>query len=199
MRAGRVPKTLGIIWLICLPAACALAQESVLVSSEAGECTLSVELNQKWQTLRLRSHHPRYRDCAIGKDSMLSILKAAFMKIEPPAPDGSYPSLSIGRLIDYPWLTIYLATTAYGDPGWDRKRGKPTAMDINKYVAQLLFRREIIAQLDGAFENSGIRIAGVSVEKVLVGSFREVPSYQGEMHTGRIPFDAQVWFRLAKK
>jgi hypothetical protein len=71
-------------------------------------------------------------------------------------------------------------------------------MDINKYASRLLFRKELMAQLETAFEKGGYRVVGVAVEKVLVGGFREVPFYQGEMHPGRVPYDAQVWFRLEK-
>lgn len=70
-------------------------------------------------------------------------------------------------------------------------------MDINKYSSQLLFRKELMAQRETVFEKGGYRVAGVTVEKVLVGGFREVPFYQ-EMHPGRVPYDAQVCFRLQK-
>jgi hypothetical protein len=129
---------------------------------------------------------------------MLSVLSVAFSKTESPRLEGSYSSLSIGRLIDYPWLSQYLAITAYRDPGWDSKKGKPVAMDINKYTKQLLSRKELIAQIEVPFTKGGYRIVSVTVEKVLVGGFREVPFYQGEMHPGQVPYDAQVWFRLEK-
>ena len=189
---------LGSILLLSLSGTIASSQELVIVSSKAGECDLTVESNEKWHTLRLRAHHPKYKGCHIDKNSMLSVLSAAFLKNDSPKLEGSYSSLFIGRLIDYPWLSQYLATTAYRDHGWDSKKGKPVAMDINKYVSQLLFRKELMAQIETVFEKGGYRVVGVTVEKVLVGGFREVPFYQGEMHPGRAPYDAQVWFRLEK-
>jgi len=176
----------------------ASSQERVIVSSKVGECDLTVESNENQHTLRLRAHHPRYKGCHIDQNSMVSVLTAAFLKNDSPKLEGSYSSLFIGRLIDYPWLSQYLATTAYRDRGWDSKKGKPAAMDINKYVSQLLFRKELMAQIETAFEKGRVRVVGVSVEKVLVGGFREVPFYQGEMHPGRVPYDAQVWFRLER-
>jgi hypothetical protein len=44
----------------------------------------------------------------------------------------------------------------------------------------------------------GYRIICVSVEKVLVGGFGEVPHYRGEMAPGLVPYDAMVWFRFEK-
>jgi hypothetical protein len=176
----------------------ASSQEQVIVSSKVGECNLTIESNEKWHTLRLRAHHPEYKDCHIDEDSMLSLLKAAFSKGDSPKLERSYSSLFIGRLIDYPWLSQYLATNAYRDRGWDSKKGKPVAMAINQYVSRLLFRKELMAQIETVFEKGGYRIVGVTVEKVLVGGFREVPLYQGEIHPGRVPYDAQVWFRLER-
>jgi hypothetical protein len=71
-------------------------------------------------------------------------------------------------------------------------------LDINKYVSQLLFRKELMAQIEMVFEKGGYRVVGVTVEKVLVGGFREVPLHQGELAPGRVPYDAQVWFRLER-
>ena len=176
----------------------AFAQDQVIVSSNVGECVLSVEANDHWHTLRLRAHHPQGRGCHIDKDSVVSILSAAFSKTDAPKLEGSYSSLSFGRLIDFPWLSQYLAIAASRDKAWDAKRGKPVAMDINHYVAQLLSRRELLTQIEPACAQGGYRIVKVSVEKVLVGGLREVPLYQGAMEPGLVPYDAIVWLRLEK-
>jgi hypothetical protein len=176
----------------------ASSQERVIAISRVGECDLAVEAYDEWHTLRLRAHHPKYKGCHIDEASVARILSAAFFRGGPLKPAGNYSSLSIGRLIDYPWLSQYLATTAFRDAGWNSKRGKPVAMDINKYVSELLSKKELTGQIEAALEKGGYRVAGVAVEKVLVGGFREVPLYQGEMHPGRVPYDAQVWFRLER-
>lgn len=189
---------LALILVFSVSGKIASSQDKVIISSKVGECDLSLESNEKWHTLRLRAHHPKYKGCQIDRDTMFSILKAAFLKTKAPKLEGNYSSLSLGRLIDYPWLSQYLATGAYRDLEWDLKKGKPVAMDINKYVSQLLFRKELMAQIRTVFEEGGYKIAGVTVEKVLVGSFYEVPFYQGEMYPGQVPYDAQVWFRILK-
>jgi len=189
---------LCVFLIIPLSGAIGSPQEIMIVSLKAGECELTVESNEKWQTLRLRAHHPKYKGCHITSDQMLLALEDAFSKTDSPKIEGNYSSLFIGRLIDYPWLSQYLATTAYHDRGWDSKKGKPAAMDINKYVSQVLFRRDLIAQIEPPFSKGGYRVTGVTVEKVLVGGFREVPLYQGKIFSGKVPYDAQVWFRLKK-
>jgi len=190
--------SLGLVLALFLSAGTASSEDLVIVSSSVGECTLRVESNEAWRTLRMRAHHPKQRDCRIDQASVVAVLRAGFSKTETPKLEGPYSSLFIGRLIDYPWLCQYLATTAYSDRGWDSKKGNPLAMGINKYVAQLLFRKEVVTPIESALGKGGYKVAGVTVEKVLVGGFREVPSYQGPMHPGRVPYDAQVWFRLEK-
>jgi hypothetical protein len=189
---------LGLVLVSFLIAPVEAYQSQVIYSMEAGKCSLTVESDSQSHTLRLRVH-PEYNDCHIGKASMLSALKAAFSKTEPPKLEGIYSSLYIGRLIDYPWLSQYLATIAYRDPRWDKKRGKPTVLDINKYVANILFRKEITVQIEEAFAGSGYSVISTTVEKVLIGDFRSVPLYDGEVVPGKVPYDAQVWFRLEKK
>lgn len=190
---------LGFIVVFSFSGTPALSQDQVAAFSKAGECELRVEYNEKQQTLRLRAHHPKYKGCNVDKDSMMSVLGEAFSKDDWQKPGVNYSSLSLGRLINYPWLSQYLAAAAYQDRGWNSKKGKPASMDINKYVSQLLRKEELLEQIEPVFEKCGYRVAGVTVEKVLVGGFRDVPLYTREMHPGKVPYDAQAWFRLERK
>ncbi|MGZ8144272.1 MAG: hypothetical protein ACXW0L_07080, partial [Methylosarcina sp.] len=70
--------------------------------------------------------------------------------------------------------------------------------EINHYVARVLHNPELLAPIENVMARHGYRISGVSVEKVLVGDFRDLPFYEGKTHAGSIPFDAQVWLRLRK-
>jgi hypothetical protein len=176
----------------------AAAHDQVIVSANVGECTLTIETTDQGQALRMRALHPQGRYCEIDRESVVSILIAAFSKADAPKLEGSYSSLSIGRLIDFPWLSQYLASVASHDKGWDAKKGRPVAMDINRYVAQILSNREVLTPIEQGCARGGYRIVTVSVEKVLVGGFREVPLYQGAMEPGLFPYDAIVWYRLKK-
>jgi hypothetical protein len=188
----------GLMLILTLPCRYAWPGDAVIDSVLVGKCTISVEANDEWHTLRLRAHHPEYKGCHITEDEMISSLEAAFLKTATPALKGDYSSLSIGRLIDYPWLSQYLADAAYSDHEWNSKKGKPVSMGFNNYVAHLLFNQKLLASLQTTLATAGYRIIGVSVEKVLVGGFREVPLYRGDHVRGSVPYDAQVWFRLQK-
>jgi hypothetical protein len=164
---------------------------------EAGTCSLRVEADDQSHVLRLRAH-PEGNHCAIEKELALSALKIASSKTEQSKLKGTYSSLYIGRLVDYPWLSRCLAEAAYKDPAWSRRKGRPVKLDINKYVSILLFNNKITADIEKAL-GGGYRVTFVSVEKVLVGRFRDVPGGAGDLRQGKAPFDAQVWFRLERK
>ena len=177
----------------------ARSQETLIAAAKVGECQLGIEANERWHTLRLRVHHPTHKSCDVDKESMLSVLDAVFSIPDSPVATGNYSSLSMGRLVDYPWLSRYLVDVARGDRKWDSKKGKPAGMDINKYVSLLLFTKDLMDPIEAVLAKGNYKIISVTVEKVLVGSFREIPSYQGSGFPGKVPYDAQVWLRLEKR
>jgi hypothetical protein len=179
--------------LISIPAT---GNEPVLASIPAGECTLSVEAAENWSTLRLRASHPNYRPCLIDRAAMIQALSQAFSRPDPVLTSRVFTSLAIGRLIDYPWLVQFLSASAARDPGWDAAAGKPVKVHINRYVADILSSPGIVREIEVPLREHRYRIIGVSVEKVLVGGFENVPELERPQPRGRIPFDAQVWFRL---
>jgi hypothetical protein len=174
------------------------SEDTVIFSTISGECHLTVEQDSERRHLRLRAHHPKYRDCRVTRDEMVSALERAFSRIDSGGVEADHSSLFLGRLIDYPWMSQYLATTAHRDPGWNSSKGKPEGMGINQYVARLLFRQELMDQIEGVFEHARRRVTGVMVEKVLVARLRDVPLYRGDITPGKVPYDAQVWLTLAR-
>ena len=196
MKTKACLRLLGLVSVILGFTTMSWSQEEVIASSKVGECSLKIEANVRWQTLRLRALHPEGRNCLVDRDSMLSALSEAFSKTGLLKFEGVFTSLSIGRLIDYPWLSQYLAITARKDRKWSAKRGKPVALNVNQYVSGVLSHKDASAQIETIVAKSGYRVTGVSVEKVLVGGLREVPQYAGDMAVGLFPYDAQVWFRL---
>ncbi len=188
--------TLALI--LVFPALCTAYQQRMVLSMEEGGCSLRVEADDQDRVLRLRVH-PAYPACHATKESVQNILGAVFSPSDPPKLEGVYTSLSLGRLIDYPWLCEYLAVTAYNDPRWNRKKGKPASMDLYRYVKAILSSREVLSQFEEAFGDSGYTVRAVTIEKVLVGRLSDVPLYQGDVLPGKVPFDAMVWFRLEKR
>jgi hypothetical protein len=182
--------------VLLLGASIPAAGEAILASIPAGECNLSLEAAENGPTLRLRVRHPAYRPCFIDKAAVAEALTQAFAEPHPILASREFTSLALGRLIDYPWLARFLALQAAQDPNWDATAGKPRRVHVNRYVADVLFSPGIVSEIETPLRGQGYRVAGVSVEKVLVGGFKNVPQWEGPGQKGKIPFDAQVWFRL---
>jgi hypothetical protein len=193
MMAFRALLAAALLLLASIPAT---GGEVVIASVPSGECSLSLEAAENWPTLRLRAGHPKHRPCFIDKESMGRVLSQAFAKPNPEFASRAFTSLAIGRLIDYPWVVQFLALRAARDPGWDAAAGKPVKGHINRYVSDVLSSPEIVLEIEAPLREQRYRITGVSVEKVLVGGFENVPQLEGPRRKGKIPFDAQVWFRL---
>lgn len=191
-------RALALFLLFVFPVVGKAYQERLVLSLETGECSIRFLVDDQAGMMRLRIHpgHPR---CFAKKEDMQKILKAVFSKTDPPFLEGSYTSLFLGRLIDYPWLCEFLAHAAYKDKKWNKHKGKPVSMDINKYVSTLLMQEDFTLSFDEVLGKSGYRVIGVGVEKVLVGTFNEIYQYRGEMLPGKVPYDAMVWLRIEKR
>jgi len=187
------------IWLSCLVLLASSpvgADDRVIAAAAAGECTLRVEAAGNGPSLRLRVWHPQHTPCGVDVSAVLRVLEQAFADLPSAEPGRVFTSLALGRLIDYPWMVRFLAESASRDPDWDAAAGTPRRGDINRYVADVLARPEIIGPFEEPLRRHGYRIGGVSVEKVLAGGFDNVPGWEGPRRSDKVPFDAQVWFRL---
>ena len=198
----------GAALATALPTA-AFADDLVLASRPVGECTLSVERStQEPHVLRVRTFHPAYLDCATDPTALGAVLEQAVASGGKTPVGSVYSAISLGRIVDHPWLSAHLARTAAVDPRWDRRTGRPHRDDINHYVAELLSRPEVTDQLQPALTAAGYRIAHATVEKVLVARPQEIPALGDDPVPGRshdrdlgrardrLPFDAVLWFRL---
>lgn len=108
------------------------------------------------------------------------------------APDA--PPLStfgLGRAVDLPWISEYLAAAASSAPAWDNRRGRARRGEAADVVITLLEAPAFAERLIAPFAAFGYRLERVSVEKVLVEDRRA-------RGLGRVPFDAQLWLTLAR-
>jgi len=185
-----------IVIILWFPIKAFAYKERLILAMTVETCSMRMEADDQSQTLRLRilPNLP----CHLTKTAMQTILKAVFSETDPPKLKGPYTSLFLGRLMEYPWLSEYLATFAFKDSQWDTKKGSPVAMDLHQYVRTILAKKEITEQFEETFDDSGYRIVSVSVEKVGVCSFRDIPFYEGPMLPGKVPYDAMIWLNLKK-
>lgn len=173
-------------------------RERVLVSVTEGNCALRVEMDEQSRTLRLRVL-PGTPACTFAADTVHTLLGTALAQAAHEQPAEVFSSLFLGRLVDYPWILLALATFAATDSRWDVRKGRPVTGHANGYVREVLARPGMLAPIDQVLADSGYRVRAVEVEKVLVARCRELRSPDMGLHcSGRVPFDAMVWLVLAK-
>jgi len=181
------------LFLPLLAVAGAAASETVHAETAAG-CRLALEATPAQAALALRVRDEGENACAADGETVRAFLARALARL----PAGArYRSLFLGRLLDHPWLAEALARHAAADAGWDGRRGRPRRGGENAYVAAALERPGLLAPFAAALAGAGYRLAGASVEKVLVAAagMRGAPGWLPP--GGRWPFDAMCHLTLA--
>ncbi len=173
------------------------AQEITLAQTGRGPCTIRLTATIRWQALTVRAHRADLKQCTVGQEVLLHLVKqavtgkAAFFKSH------DFKSIFIGRIVEYPGLMSYLLEQSKSDSLWLKTEGRPAKGDVNSYVARIMAGHPLTAQINRLLQKAGYRVSAVSVEKVLVGSYRRIPRYQGQKFSGALPFDAQMYFTLS--
>jgi hypothetical protein len=166
----------------------------VVAAAEAGGCTLVLErATPADDALRLRPGCPlALDDLLAGVERLLAVAGADVAR-------GG--SLAMGRIVEYPWLAERLARAALAEPGWDARRGRPREGHENRFVADTLERRGLVAELAARLAAAGVSARVAGVEKVLVAPVGAAPELRALAQEGvdpaaRLPFDAQWWLRV---
>lgn len=188
---------LGVV--LALAAIDAASNETELASVKEASCTLVINANPRWQALVVRVQPPVPENCGISEGALTQLLDSGFSKLDAARGPIAYSSISLGRLVGYPSMSGALALAASKDKGWDKLKGRATDGNDNKTISRLLADGEIMSPITRIIDRWGYRLKSVSVEKVLVGRYRDIPHYAGPKLDGKVPFDAQVWLRLERK
>ncbi len=98
-------------------------------------------------------------------------------------------------------MSARLAAAARDSSDWDPVLGKARSPDINGVVRRIADQAMIYRELSAGFQEVGLEIKLVSVEKVLVAPAAELPFYdqlknQGVRPKDRLPYDFQTWFSV---
>jgi hypothetical protein len=140
-------------------------------------CAIALEAQDGWTRLR--------PDCPVDRqatrETVAGILAGA---------KGGEARIAFGRIARYPWLSELLAREASSSRHWAPGTGRD-----NPYVAAAL---RGMPEFTALFP--GWRLAGVSVEKVLVKPAAELPLPQGTPipPKRRLPYDAILWVTLKR-
>jgi hypothetical protein len=164
----------------------------------ATTCAPYVEEQARWSSASFRAHRDGLTTCTVSEETYRAVVQAWLAARGSDA--APLTSLSLGRAVDFPWLSHAIADAALASPGWvsraaDAKPGRRSAL-----AAPILRAAALRARLAAPFEGSSYVVTNVVYEKVLFGKASEhathVPPGDGDV---MVPFDAQLWLRLAPR
>lgn len=168
---------------------------TAIAAFPAAECNVALERIEKERlVLSLRPA------CPIGYRSTQSAVSALLAHADGAAVDPTTLSVDLGRIERYAWLSEMLARQASSSRRWDLAAGRPQdvegkAVHENAYVAAALRGMPEFTALFGRW-----RIAGISVEKVLVRPAAELRLAAGAPipPDSKLPYDAILWVTLRR-
>ena len=166
--------------------------ENILIE----ECAPLYEINPPWQTIRLRSHENAFLNCTVTQEKFNELIAAAFT--DPEIDKTEFKSLFIGRLVEYPWLSQYLAKHVLQHPDWDPEQGTYTGDNINAFVAGILSESALLKQIQQPLDGTGYIVTGASVEKVLIGRANEI-EWLDINATVLVPYDVMLHFIMEQQ
>ncbi|MSQ77498.1 MAG: hypothetical protein EXR97_03460 [Nitrospiraceae bacterium] len=102
----------------------------------------------------------------------------------------------LGRLLELPGMSKELSSTARQAKEWNLSAGKPVRGNENVFVARLLLKSETLREL-----LSGVKLAHISVEKVLIPSRDMVTRWKrGAAYPNkRVPYDCLLWVEVSSE
>jgi len=161
-------------------------------------CFVILESDKKWETLSVRIYHTELGECAVQESDVYDFLNRAFTKLSEKKPDVIYKSMYMGRIIEYPWISKFLADSAKACPCWSVVKGKAIKGNNHTLVSDILNCERIVNPFNEKLKLIGYRVAGVSVEKILISTGKPIKLPQWIDFKIKVPFDAMLWFKLEK-
>lgn len=161
-------------------------------------CEPSVEEQPRWHAATLRPGQNGLASCEVGEDAYRAVVRAWLAARGADA--APLDSLSLGRAVSYPWLSRAIADAALARPGWAKHatHAKPGRRDA--LAAPILRDAALRDRLAVPFEGSRWTVKNVSYEKVLFGEASRYASHAPPAEAAvLVPFDAQLWLRLAPR
>lgn len=160
----------------------------------ASACVAFIEEHTGASTASFRVQ--QFERCDITEDKYRQVVRGWLAQRHPGA--AAVTSLSLGRALGFPWISRHLANSALEHPHWRNQVARGPSGAHNAFVAAALSQPAFLGRLSVPFEGTPLVVTGASVEKVLVGPASQYSSTKQASHA-TVPFDAQVWLRLAPR
>lgn len=156
-------------------------------------CSPFIEEHPQQATAVFRKHTDAFSACPVSEASYRQVLRQWLQTRATDLPP--FTGLSLGRVVDFPWLSRLIADTALRVPAWQSLIIATPRGRLDALAARVFENAELRARLAEPFAGSGYDVIGLSYEKVLYGKARDHATDRKD--DTLVPFDAQLWLRLA--
>ena len=159
-------------------------------------CAPFVEERPSESSASLRPHTTAFEQCTIDEATYRRVVSEWIRTRD--AASASVSSLSLGRAVTYPWLSQHIADSALASPQWASRMSKARPGEREKLAAPVLVDPALLQRLAAPFEGTQYVVVRLTFEKVLFGR-ADAHSSNGNAGPVMVPFDAQLWLRLAPR
>jgi hypothetical protein len=168
---------------------------ALLMLSRAQGCTPFVEEYPNRSYATLRANTTEFEPCFLSEEDYRKVVSAWLHARSTGLPQ--LTSLSLGRAVDLPWVSRAIADAALEIPNWPKKVSKSSGRR-DALAAPAIRNQDLLLRLAAPFEGTNYSVTGLSFEKVLYGNADQYSSHK-EAGNIKVPFDAQLWLRLAPR
>jgi hypothetical protein len=160
----------------------------------AAACAPYIEEHPASPSASFRPHPAAFEHCEVSEATYQRVV-AEWLRTRP-ADSPPISSLSLGRAVTFPWISRHVADAALQSPGWGARISRAKAGEREKLARPALLDPVLLKRLAVPFEGTPYRVEHLSYEKVLFGNAGEHSSNKAAGAV-KVPFDAQLWLRLA--
>lgn len=175
-----------------------LALTMVLATSplSALGCRPFIEEHQNGSYGTFRAHTNAFEDCPVSEATYRQVVTAWLQSRS--GESANFTSLSLGRAVAFPWVSQHIADAALRLPNWAAQVSSVRPGRRDGLAAAAIRDPALLKRLAAPFEGSRYVVLGVAFEKVLYGR-ADTHSSRRDAGATRVPFDAQLWLRLAPR
>lgn len=166
----------------------------------ADSCAPFIEEHPGWTSASFRLHVSALEPCGVDEARYRRVIADWLQQRPATRPDVT--SLSLGRAVNFPWISRFLADAALRSPDWAARVARARSGERDRLARPILQDLALLQRLAAPFAGSRYVVIGFSYEKVLFGRADIHASPLASALTSQaaavmVPYDAQLWLRLA--
>lgn len=157
-------------------------------------CSPFIEEHPDYASASFRASTTAFESCPVSEATYQRVIRQWLQSRSSNLP--VLQSLSLGRAVDFPWISRHIAESALKVPRWKSLVAATPRGRLDSLAGPVIQGLELRTRLAVPFAGTEYEVVGISYEKVLYGRARDYASHGGAT---MVPFDAQLWLQLAPR